>query len=114
MKSVDDIEQSIRELNITVGPELHDRVLGSLLKTMEESKKQSSAVNRPSIWRIIMENRMTRFATAAVIIIAVLIGINQFGGSIDGASMAFAAVKEAMKSVPWMQVVNNTVTGEEE
>ncbi len=56
----------------------------------EPSEKPISSV---SIWRIIMKSRVTRFATAtAVIIIAVLIGMYQFGGSIDGATPAFADI----------------------
>jgi len=47
---------------------------------------------RQNIWRIIMKSRITKLATAAVIIIAVLIGINQFGGSIDMAAPTFAEI----------------------
>ena len=39
-----------------------------------------------------MKSRITRFATAAVIIIVVLIGVNHFGSSIDGSSVAWASV----------------------
>ncbi|MHC4639552.1 MAG: carboxypeptidase regulatory-like domain-containing protein [Planctomycetota bacterium] len=39
-----------------------------------------------------MKSRITKLAAAAAIIIAVIICINQFGGSIDGASVAFADV----------------------
>jgi len=39
-----------------------------------------------------MKSRITKFAVAAVIIVAVLIGINYFDGSIDGASVTFADV----------------------
>lgn len=52
-----------------------------------------------------MKNSVTKLATAAVIIVAVLISINQFGGSIDGATMAFAQITENMKTMPWMHVV---------
>ena len=45
-----------------------------------------------------MRSRMTKLAAAAVIIIAVLIGINQFGGSIDGAGVAFAEVLEHIRT----------------
>lgn len=41
-----------------------------------------------------MKSRITKIAAAAVLIIAVLIGMNQFGGSIDGASVAWADVVE--------------------
>ncbi|MHC4488739.1 MAG: hypothetical protein ACYSW7_06125, partial [Planctomycetota bacterium] len=46
----------------------------------------------------------TKLAAAAVIIIVVLIGINQFGGSIDGASVAWADVAERFESVPFFNV----------
>ena len=90
MRPADSIKRSIKKLNITATPDLHDRVLGSLLKTMEESTKQPSAITRPSVWRMSMKTRITKFAIAAVIVIGVLVGINQFGASIDGASVAFA------------------------
>jgi len=60
----------------------------------EQSKsKQSKPISRPDIWRIIMKSKMIRFAAAAVIIlVAILVGINKFGGSIDGASVLWADV----------------------
>ena len=99
MKSADNIKQSIKKLNITAGPELHDRVLGSLVKTMEESTKQPSAITRPDVWRINMNNRITKFAVAAVIIIAVLVIINQFGVPLDGSSVAWADVVNKFNSI---------------
>ena len=114
MKSAEKIEQSIKRLNVTASPELHDRVLGSLLKTMEESTKQPSAITRPNIWRMIMKNRITQFAAVAVIVIAVLVGVNQFGGSLDVASTAFAQMAEAMKSMPCVHVVIEGRRGGEE
>ncbi len=51
-----------------------------------------------------MKSPITKLAAAAVIIIAVLIGINQFGGSIDGASVAWADVTERFESVPFFNV----------
>jgi len=99
MKSAENIKQSIKKLNITAGPELHDRVLGSLLKTMEESTKQPSTATRPDIWRIAMKDRITKFAVAAVIIIAVLVIINQFGVPLDGSSVAWADVVNKFNSI---------------
>jgi hypothetical protein len=40
-----------------------------------------------------------------MIIIVVLIVINQFDGSIDGATTAFAQITENMKKMPWMHVI---------
>ena len=55
-----------------------------------------------------MQSKMTKFATAAVIIVAALIGISQFGGSLDGTSVAFAAVKEAVNKMPLMHRLFDT------
>jgi len=67
--------------------------------------RSPSATKRPlSIRRIIMKSPITKLAAAAVIIIAVLIGINQFGGSIGGASVAWADVAERFESVPFFNV----------
>ena len=56
----------------------------------------------------IMKSPITKLAAAAVIIIVVLIVINQFGGSIDGATTAFAQITEDMKKMPWMHCVAET------
>ena len=58
-----------------------------------------------SIWRTIMKSRITRIAAVAVIIIAVMVVVNQFGGSIDGAGVALGKVMENMKKMPWMVMV---------
>lgn len=49
-----------------------------------------------------MKTKITKFAAAAVIIIGVMIGVNHFGGSIDGATVAWADVIENMKKMPWV------------
>jgi hypothetical protein len=67
--------------------------------TVARLTKMSESSEQPNIWRIIMNAKTTKFATVAVIIIGVLIGINQFGGSIDGASIAWADVVEQISQV---------------
>lgn len=45
-----------------------------------------------------MKNPITKFAAAAVVIIAVIIGTHQFGGSIDVASVTFADVLKNIRN----------------
>ncbi len=105
MKPADNIEEVIKkDLNFTAGAELHDRMLDDVLNAQEKSKKTKSALALPGIRRQIMKSPITKLVAAAVIIIAVLIGINQFGGSIDGASVAWADVAERFESVPFFNV----------
>ncbi|MHC4313923.1 MAG: hypothetical protein ACYSW3_15810 [Planctomycetota bacterium] len=91
MKSVKDIKQSIRKLQVESRDEIHGRVLDKLLRVLDKSKRQT-AVKQANIWRMIMRSRITKLAAAAVIIITVFIGINHFVGSIDGTSIAFGEV----------------------
>ena len=67
-------------------------------KIAEETSANFSKTLTPSrqhiLWSNIMKSRITKLAAAAVIIIAVMIGINQFGGSIGGGSVVWADVIE--------------------
>ncbi|MHC5061627.1 MAG: hypothetical protein ACYTFK_11165 [Planctomycetota bacterium] len=51
-----------------------------------------------------MTNKITKFTAAAVIIIAVLIGANQFSGSIDLSSVAWADVVTRVSHVDYIHV----------
>ena len=97
MRPLDNIEKLIKKLRYKPSAETHDRVLRNVQQALDESQKTTSAP-KPNIWRIIMKSKITKIAAAAVIIIAVLIGINQFGGSIDGASVAWAQVVEQLNN----------------
>lgn len=106
MKSTENIKQSIKRLHITAGPELHDRVLGGLLKTMEESVKKPSAVTEPNVWRMIMKSRITRIAVASVIILAIMgtlyIGFN--GDSVSAAEMLEETIKVNEDYKGWIHI----------
>jgi len=102
MKKVKSTEKHIKEvythkLQVTTSSNLDKRVLTNSMNALEELKNKNSAHTQPNIWRIIMKSRITKLAAAAVIIIAVLIGINQFGGSIDGSSVAWGELVERLE-----------------
>ena len=69
----------------------------------EETSGNFSKTLTPStqhiLWSDIVKNPITKLAAAAVIIIAVMIGINQFGGSIDGASVVWADVVKNVEQI---------------
>ena len=88
----------------------HDRLRQTMMASLpsrSKAHKQTSKIAhiRAFIGDTIMKNRITKLAAAAVIIIAVVIGVNQFEGSIDMTTIAFADISEAMKNVPWMHTV---------
>ena len=108
MKPADNIEKLIKNIDIDTNAKMDKAVLDDVLKALEKSKREKSALIAPNVWRIIMKSRITKFAAAAVIAIAVLIGIHEFGGSIDLATPTFADVVEAVGNVPWMHMVGKT------
>jgi hypothetical protein len=80
-----------------LSPEVVARDLERTRKRLtEQTSGQRTGQRR--IWRIIMKSNITKLAAAVVIIIAVLIGIHFWGGSIDGASVAWADVMEQISS----------------
>ncbi len=92
MRPAENIENLIKNAEMDTNANTDEAVLGDVLKAFEKSKSKKSASIQPNIWRKIMKSRITKLAAAAVIIIAMLIGIGHFGSSIDGASVAFADV----------------------
>ena len=94
-------EENIEEILKRLGQEA---IPADVHKIAEEASGKFSKTLTPSrqhiLWSDIMKSPITKLAVAAVVIIVVLIGINQFGGSVDMASVAWAEVFEAMEDVP--------------
>ncbi|MHC4671728.1 MAG: hypothetical protein ACYTF1_02255 [Planctomycetota bacterium] len=59
--------------------------------------RKTISISDFNIWGITMQSKFSKYAAAAVIIIGVLIGINHFGGSIDGSSSAWAELVETLE-----------------
>jgi len=76
MKPADNLEKSIKkDLNFSAGAELHDRMLDDVLKAQEKSIKTPSALARPNLRRIIMKSPFTKLATAAAVVLAIVLTI---------------------------------------
>ena len=100
-ESENDFKKIVSRLNIDnkPNPAHRESLRRQMLSVFNKSGEQTIIQSR-SLWRMIMKSPITKLAAAAVIIIAVLIGIHQFGGSIE--TVALADVVENMKKMPWM------------
>ncbi len=106
LKALLECTERIRELS--ADKQMCESAKQAVLKTVRSEEMESSHSPNTGlghIWRTIMKSPITKLAAAAVIVIAVMIVIQQFGGSIDGATMAFAQITENMKKMPWMHGV---------
>jgi len=97
MKAADEIKRFFKNAAIETNPEMDKTVLDKVLGACEKTVDTESLPER-SAWRIIMKSPITKLAVAAVIIVAIMIGISQFGGPIDGASVAWADVIEKLEN----------------
>ncbi len=93
MKPAEKIEKLIKRLHFKASAEMHDRTLNDAVEAQAKSKKTKPAKIEPSIWRTIIKSRMRKLV-AAVVVIAVLIGIYQVGG----ARAAFGQVTQAVRT----------------
>jgi hypothetical protein len=98
MRASENMEKLIKKLRFNAGDETHKRVLGNVLQALEDSEQQPAKI-QPNIRRKIMKSPITKLAAAAVIIIAVFIGIDQLGT--NGSSVVWADVAERFESVPF-------------
>lgn len=88
MKPVDRLRQLIAESDVKTDRQIDMRILGDALQDLGRLRQKKLAASQPNIWRLIMKRKISKLAAAAVIIIAVLIGIHQFGST----APAFAEV----------------------
>ena len=106
MNPQDNIEKLLRELVLPGTKAADERILNDALAVYEKSKTPvlsevegiKSAKPEPNIWRIIMNKPITKLATAAIIIIAVVFSITIFDKSVPAASAA-QVLQEAIEAV---------------
>jgi len=104
MRPTDNINRLIKKLQLKASADLDRRVHNDISSALAESQKTESAHSKPNIWRTIMKSKITKLAAAAVIIIAVFLGM-YFVGNPFGSNVTFAQVVESMKKARTIHAV---------
>ena len=113
-KNEADFEELIRRFNIDHEPNpahrenLRRRLLSIFNETAQQSQKGTTPIG--VLRRKFMKSPITKFATAAVIIAAIMLGMHALIGS--GTSITMAQVRQAMENIDWMQIVSRAEKGE--
>lgn len=94
-KNIEKYVQNIytNKLQVTTTTNFNERVLANLMNTLEEQKTKTSTTIQPNVWRIIMNNRITKFAVAAVILAAVVLSITIFDNTVQEAYAIEQSIK---------------------
>ena len=97
MRPAENINELIKKLQLKASADLDRRVHEDISRALTETKKTKSAPPEPNIWRIIMKSPITKLATAAVVIIACVIGLSLWTRT--GSGIALADVLARMEQV---------------
>jgi len=116
MKSLQDIQKIVAKFNVKPGPEMRSKVLDEALEIQRNQNQQSISDTKLNIWRIIMKSPITKLATAAVVVIACLIGLSFWRTTGSGIALAdvLARIEKANafgSSRQWSE--SEKITGED-
>jgi hypothetical protein len=80
MTTAEKIEKLIKAFfetkkSAAVSSQMDEKILGDVLAAFEKSKINTSAEIEPSVWRIIMKNKITKLAIAAILLVAAVTSI---------------------------------------
>lgn len=111
MTDKNNLEEKLENLGQAIGSD--GSIVENVMSRIDESNRIGKSKNKLLTRKPIM-NRFTKLAAAAVIIVAVLLTLKYFTGSINATSAAFAQVKEAINEVNWLHCINKASSGETE
>ena len=95
MNHAEKIKKFIKNTQIKTDPETNRKVLDELVTELKTTQTSVPAY-QPGIWRTIMNKRITKFAAAAMIMAAVLVGMNLMTNT---GSIALADVLEKVMKI---------------
>ena len=110
MQPADDIRKLIDESRIVSSSEVDRRILADALEDLERRRQDRAACPRPAVGRTIMTSTITKLAAAAVVVIAMLLGLQTLNPL--GTSLTFAQVIQPILNA--RTVVVDTILGEGE
>jgi outer membrane lipoprotein-sorting protein len=110
MRLSENIEKLIKKLHYETSAETHDRVLGNVLQVLDEKEKQKAGVTKPDLWRTIMNTKTRKFALAAAIIIAAIIGLHYIVGPVGVTGTVYAEVVERLQKARTLIYTVTTTT----
>jgi len=99
MRPADDIRRFIDRAAVDTSPNADKAVLDAVLKAQEKAADRISATARPSVRNTIMNNSYIKLALAAVVVLAVILGVSEFLGSGGTSGVVWAEVLEKTEQI---------------
>ncbi|UCE47552.1 MAG: tetratricopeptide repeat protein [Phycisphaerales bacterium] len=93
----EEIEALVKKLCVRPGAEMYDRTLSSALEAQQVQQRKTAA-RTPNVWRFVMKNRRTKFATGAAIAATVIVSLTVLNW-LTAPAWAIGQTVKALKSV---------------
>ena len=103
MRPAENIKKLIKNLQDTTSAKMDERVLGDVLRALDESEKTSAATKPNIIRRTIMKNPITKLAAAAMIIVGVVLSVTIWD-KITPTAYALEQTIQATHSVRYLHI----------
>jgi hypothetical protein len=103
MRLTEKIKKLFIKSKVKIGSGFDEKILRDVFAVYEKSKTNTPAQLQPSVWRIIMKSKITKFAAAAIIIVAVVLSLNIFEKSVPTA-FGIEQVIEAYSNIRYLHV----------
>ena len=101
MKPHDNMERLARNASIRTNDAANERILHEMHEAYKRSAPAEPVFRRPDYWGLVFESRVARFAAAAVILLALVTLVAQFGVMLTAGNVAWAEVTQHFQSVPF-------------
>ena len=79
MKPADDITRVFQNAGLSTNPNIHERVFADVLQAQQQGNAESPAA--PERWRLVMRKPLVKYAIAAALVLAALVGFSLFHGT---------------------------------
>jgi hypothetical protein len=110
MRPADEIERLVKDAKVIIDPAVKRDARKELIDELEKPETIRSAETKPNVWRMIMKSRTIKLAAAAVIMIAVLLGLPFLPKSTTSPTLAEILVK-VEQTKAYIYKMNMKVTG---
>ncbi len=103
MRPAENIKRIFKNASVGTNPKADDEILKKLIQTHRQAANEKHVRSELNTWRIIMQSKITKLATAAVIAIAAVLGITFLGQSVP-AAYALEQTIQANHSVRFLHI----------
>ena len=108
MNPAENIEKQIKNFyaakksTITTHVEMDKKIIDDALQALKKSNKVNTTILEPKMWRTTMKSKIIKFAAAAVIIIAVVLGLSTI---LDHGATPAYAVEQTIEAIKKIETV---------